>query len=141
MSITESIDVAVPVDAAYTQWTDFESFPTFMEGVESVRQVDDTHLDWSIKVGRTSRRFRAKILEHTPNQRISWRTETGARHAGVITFEPLDDTRTRITAEMDIDPATFTEFVADRVGVLDHRVKDDMKRFKDIVEKRKPGPH
>jgi uncharacterized membrane protein len=141
MSITESIDVAVPVSAAYTQWTDFESFPTFMEGVESVRKVDDTHLDWAVKVGRTSRRFRAKILEQTPNQRISWQTETGARHAGVITFEPLDDTHTRITAEMDIDPATFTELVADRVGVLGHRVKDDMTRFKDVVEQRQPGPH
>ena len=141
MSITESIDVAVPASVAYTQWTEFESFPTFMEGVESVERVDDTHLDWTVKVGLTSRRFRATLLEQHPNQRLSWRSDTGPRHCGIITFEPLDDAHTRITAEVEIDPDTVTEFVADHAGVLDHRVKEDMKRFKDVVEKRHHKPH
>nr|WP_271209749.1 SRPBCC family protein [Rhodococcus wratislaviensis] len=136
MSIIESIDVAVPVGIAYAQWTEFESFPKFMEGVESVEPVDDTHLDWTVKVGLTSRRFRAAILEQQLNHRLSWRSETGPHHAGVITFKSLDDTHTRVTAEMEIDPETVTELVADRAGVLGHRVKDDMKRFKDVVEKR-----
>ncbi|WP_065491374.1 SRPBCC family protein [Rhodococcus opacus] len=135
MSITEIIDVAVPVCEAYTQWTKFESFPRFMEGVERVEQVDATHLDWTVKVGLTSRRFRAAITTREPDRCLAWRSETGPHHAGTITFEPLGDTHTRVTAEIDIDPDTFTEWVTDRAGVLNHRVKDDMKRFKDVVER------
>jgi uncharacterized membrane protein len=112
------------------------ALPHVHGGLESVEQVDDTHLDWTVKVGLTSRRFRAAILEQQPNQRLSWRSEAGPHHAGVITFKSLDNGHTRITAEMEIDPETVTELVADRAGVLGHRVKDDMTRFKDVVEKR-----
>ncbi|WP_368680546.1 SRPBCC family protein (plasmid) [Rhodococcus opacus] len=139
MSITETIDVAVPVSVAYAQWTKFESFPTFMEGVQRVERIDDTHLDWTVKVGLTSRRFRATITALEPNHCLAWRSDTGPQHAGTVTFEPAGDTHTRITAEMDIDPDTFTEWVADRAGVLQHRVKDDMKRFKDVVERPEHG--
>ncbi|WP_434449245.1 SRPBCC family protein [Lentzea sp. E54] len=135
-TITESVDVDVDVTTAYNQWTQFESFPKFMEGVEEIRQLDDTHVHWKIKVAGTTREFDARITEQNPDERIAWRSEDGPQHAGVITFHRLDDTRTRVTAQMDIDPSGFAENVADKFGLLDQRVKGDMNRFKEFIESR-----
>ncbi|QHE72727.1 SRPBCC family protein [Rhodococcus sp. WAY2] len=132
--ITESIDVEVPIRVAYDQWTQFESFPQFMKGVEEIRQIDDTHTHWTIDVSGHLREFDATITEQHPDQRVAWKSDSGPTHAGVITFHRLSDTTTRVTAQMDIDPDGFVENVADALGVLDRRVKDDMKRFKIFVE-------
>ncbi len=135
-TITEMVDVEVPVQTAYNQWTQFESFPEFMEGVEEVRQVDATHTHWVTEFGGVSREFDATITEQHPDERVAWKSDSGPDHAGVITFHRLEDNRTRVTAQMEIDPEGFAENVADKLGVLDRRIKGDMKRFKQFIESR-----
>lgn len=135
-TITETVDVDVPVSTAYNQWTQFESFPEFMEGVEEIRQTDATHTHWVTRFGGMSREFDATITEQHPDERIAWRSDSGPDHAGVITFHRLGDTKTRVTAQMDIDPTGFVENVADKMGMLDLRVKNDMRRFKQFIERR-----
>jgi uncharacterized membrane protein len=133
-TITETVDVDVPVTTAYNQWTQFESFPKFMDGVEEIRQLDATHTHWVMKYGGVSREFDATITEQHPDERIAWHSDSGPDHAGVITFHRLGDTRTRVTAQMEIDPEGFAENIADRLGLLDRRVKGDMQRFKRFIE-------
>jgi uncharacterized membrane protein len=135
-TITESVDVEVPVRTAYDQWTQFESFPRFMEGVEEIRQLDATHTHWVIKVGGVSREFDATITEQLPDERVAWRADAGPDHAGVVTFHRLDEATTRVTAQMDIDPEGFAENVADKLGIVQRRVKADMGRFKEFIEER-----
>ncbi|MDR7170250.1 SRPBCC family protein [Nocardia aobensis] len=135
-TVTESVDVHVPVTTAYNQWTQFESFPQFMQGVERVEQRDDTHTHWTVHVAGATREFDAKITEQHPDERVSWTSEAGPRHAGVITFHRLDEDTTRVTAQMDIDPDGFVENVADKLGILDRRVKGDLERFRDFIESR-----
>ncbi|ASO19098.1 putative membrane protein [Actinoalloteichus hoggarensis] len=139
-TITETIDVDVDVSAAYDQWTQFESFPYFMEGVQDIRQVDDTHTHWRVGFGGASREFDATITEQHPDERVAWRSDNGPTHAGVVTFHRLDDTTTRITAQMDIDPEGFVEKVGDRFGIVENRVKGDMSRFKQFIEGRGGQP-
>jgi uncharacterized membrane protein len=135
-TITKSVDVAVPVSTAYNQWTQFESFPQFMDGVQEIRQTDDTHTHWIAKVGGVTREFDATITEQHPDERVAWKSDNGPTHAGVITFHRLDDATTRVTAQMDIDPEGFVEQVGDKLGLLDHRVSADLKRFKEFIEER-----
>jgi uncharacterized membrane protein len=135
-TITESVDVGVGVSTAYDQWTQFESFPQFMEGVDEVRQIDDTHLHWVTSVGPVTREFDATITEQHPDERVAWKSDDGPNHAGVVTFHRLDDEQTRVTVQMDIDPEGFVENVADKANILDQRVKGDLKRFKDFIESR-----
>jgi uncharacterized membrane protein len=133
-TVVESVDVAVPVRTAYNQWTQFEQFPQFMEGVTAIRQLDDTHLHWVIDVSGVHREFDAEITEQHPDERIAWTSLDGPRHAGVVTFHRLDDSHTRVTAQMDIDPEGFVETVGDKTGMLDRRVRGDMKRFQQYIE-------
>jgi uncharacterized membrane protein len=135
-TVTKSVDVNVPVHTAYDQWTQFESFPEFMEGVDRIEQRDDKHTHWVVKVGGATREFDATITEQHPDERIAWASESGPQHAGVITFHRLTEGETRVTAQMDIDPEGFTENVADKLGVVNARVSGDMKRFKSFIEER-----
>jgi uncharacterized membrane protein len=135
-SITESVDVDVPVPTAYNQWTQFESFPAFMDGVERVRQLDDTHTRWVMKIGGVVRQFDATITEQLPDERVAWHSDAGPNHAGVVTFHRIGEGRTRVTAQMEIDPEGFAENVADKLGVLARRVKGDLARFKEFIENR-----
>lgn len=133
-TITEAVDVDVPIRVAYNQWTQFESFPHFMEGVREIRQLDDTHVHWVIDIAGQVREFDATITEQHPDERVAWTSDSGPNHAGVITFHRLDDEKTRVTAQMDVDPEGFVENVADKLGVLGNRVKNDMKKFKEFIE-------
>jgi uncharacterized membrane protein len=135
-TITEAIDVDVPIRVAYDQWTQFEAFPQFMEGVREIRQLDDTHVHWVIDVAGQVREFDATITEQHPDERVAWTSDSGPNHAGVITFHRLDDDKTRVTAQMDVDPEGFVENAADKLGVLGHRVQADMKKFKEFIEHR-----
>jgi uncharacterized membrane protein len=135
-TITQSVDVDVPVTRAYNQWTQFESFPRFMEGVEEVRQLDDTHTHWVTRVGGATREFDATITEQHPDERVAWRSDSGPQHAGVITFHKLDQQHTRVTAAMDIDPEGFMEKVGDKMGLVEGRIKGDLERFKHFIEER-----
>jgi uncharacterized membrane protein len=135
-TVTESVDVQVPVTTAYNQWTQFESFPQFMGGVQEVRQLDDTHTHWVTKMGGVTREFDATITEQHPDERVAWKSENGPKQAGVVTFHKLDDNRTRVTAQMDFEPEGIAEKAADKVGMIEGRVKDDMERFKQFIEKK-----
>lgn len=135
-TIVKSIDVEADVTTVYNQWTQFADFPRFMEGVEEVRQVDDTHTHWKVGIAGFTREFDATITEQHPDERVAWKSDSGPTHAGVVTVHRLDDRHTRVTAQMDIDPDGFAEQVADKLGVLDRRVQGDLERFKTFLEAR-----
>ena len=134
--IDATIDVNVPTSVAYDQWTQFEEFPRFMHGVESVRQVDDTHLHWVAKIAGVQKEWDAEITQQEPDQRIAWTSISGALNAGAVDFHRLDDNKTRITLTMDIEPASVVERIGDAVGVPDRQVEGDLKRFKEFIENR-----
>ncbi|ONH22639.1 SRPBCC family protein [Pseudofrankia asymbiotica] len=133
-TVVESIDVAVPVRAAYRQWTQFESLPRFMQGVESVEQLDDTHLRWHITAGVRHRAFDAIITEQLLDERVVWRSTEGPLHAGAVTFHRLDADETRVTIRLDWQPAGVAEKVGSAIGADEWRVKADLKRFKAFLE-------
>jgi uncharacterized membrane protein len=134
--IIETIDVDVPVRTAYDQWTQFEEFPRFMEGVESVKQLTDTTLEWTAKIAGVERSWRAEITEQEPDQRVAWQSTSGARNAGVVTFHRLADRRSRVTLQLDVEPTGPVETVGDAVGAVERRVEGDLKRFKEFIEGR-----
>ena len=135
-TIEESIEVAAPLSAAYNQWTQFEEFPRFMEGVEEVRQLDDTHLHWVAEFGGSRHEWDAEITEQKPDERVAWRNTDGKDNAGVVTFHRLDDARTRIMVQMDFVPEGIKEKLGDALGVPDRRVQSDLERFKELIEGR-----
>ncbi|MBL7500530.1 SRPBCC family protein [Frankia sp. CNm7] len=135
-TVTASIDVAVPVRTAYDQWTQFGSLPRFMKGVESVEQLDDTHLRWRITAGVQRREFDAVITEQLPDERVAWRSTEGPTHAGAVTFHRLDADETRVTIQLDWQPAGVAEKVGSAIGADEWRVKADLKRFKAFIENR-----
>ncbi|HEU4571596.1 MAG TPA: SRPBCC family protein [Candidatus Limnocylindrales bacterium] len=134
--ILEAIDVQVPVRTAYDQWTQFETFPSFMEGVKSVRQLDDQTVHWVAEVAGKQKEWDAKITEQTPDERIAWTAVDGAHNAGVVTFHRIDDGRSRVTLQLDVDPEGPVETVGDALGLVKNRVKGDMERFKEFIEHR-----
>jgi len=135
-TIEESIDVEVPVSTAYNQWTQFEEFPRFMEGVEEIRQLDDTHTHWKTKIAGVEREFDAEITEQHPDERVAWRATDGAQHAGVVTFHRIDDRVTRVMLQLDTEPEGIVEQAGDKLGVVKRRVKSDLGRFKEMMESR-----
>ncbi|GHA75046.1 SRPBCC family protein [Streptomyces anthocyanicus] len=136
-TVKEAVDVEVPVHTAYNQWTQFEEFPHFMEGVEEVRQLDERHNHWTTQVSGVKREFDTEIVDQLPDERITWRTTTGdTNQKGTVRFQRLDDTRTRVELVMDVDPTGVAEKTGDMLGVIDRRVKGDMQRFKEYIEKR-----
>ena len=137
--IIESIDVDVPVRVAYDQWTQFEEFPRFMEGVETVEQLDDTTLRWTAEISGLKKTWTARITEQTPDQRIAWTSIEGARNAGVVTFHRLDDRQTRVTLQLDVEPDGPVESVGDALGFVQRQAAGDLKRFKEFVEERGVG--
>lgn len=134
--ITEHIDVDVPVGVAYNQWTQFESFPEFMEGVERVVQLDPKTLDWTATIAGKTKHWRAEILEQQPDRLISWRSTEGARNDGAVSFEPVDADTTRVSLEVDIAPEGPLEATGDALGFVSRRVKADLDRFKEFIESR-----
>ena len=135
-TVEQSIDVNVPVRVAYDQWTQFEEFPRFMEGVKSVKQLDNTHVHWSAEIAGDEKEWDAEITEQHPDERVAWQSTSGARNAGVVTFHRLDDDHTRVTLQMDVEPEGVVETAGEALGFLDRRVKGDLKHFKDFVEER-----
>ena len=134
--IQESIDVKVPISAVYNQWTQFESFPEFMESVDKIRQTDDTHLHWAISIDGVHREFDAKITEQLPDERVAWTSLDGPRHAGVVTFHRLDENTTRVMLQLDHEPAGAVEKAGEWLGFVERQAKGDLKRFKEYIEAR-----
>lgn len=135
-TVEESIELDVPVSTAYNQWTQFEEFPKFMATVESVTQIDDTHLHWRALVGGKVKEWDAEITEQIPDERIAWRSIGGVHNAGVVTFHKIGESRTRVMLQMDYDPETFIEKVADAGGAVKLTAKGNLKRFKELLENR-----
>jgi uncharacterized membrane protein len=134
--IIESIDIDVPVRVAYDQWTQFEEFPRFMEAVEKVEQLDDTTLRWTAEIAGVKKTWKATITEQTPDQRIAWTSTEGARNAGVVTFHRLEDGKTRVTLQLDVEPEGPVESVGDALGFVQRQAKGDLERFEKFVESR-----
>jgi uncharacterized membrane protein len=135
-NIEKSIDVEVPVRTAYNQWTQFEEFPSFMEGVTTVTQLDDRHLRWQANIGGKDKAWTAEITEQRPDERVAWKSISGAKNAGVVTFHRLADRKTRVMLQIDYDPEGMVENVGDAVGLVSGRVSRDLSRFKDYIEAR-----
>jgi ribosome-associated toxin RatA of RatAB toxin-antitoxin module len=150
-TIEHSVDVRVPVRVAYNQWTQFEGFPEFMEGVESVKQIGDTRTAWIAEIAGVRREFEAEITEQHPDERVAWRSLDKPHHAGVVTFHRLDDTTTKVTLQMEYDPEGFVETAGDWLQIVRMSVRSDLERFKTFIESRGgetgawrgdvPGPH
>ena len=134
--ITESVDVAVPVRTAYNQWTQFEEFPRFMDGVEEIRQTDDTHLHWVAEFGGKREEWDAEVTEQHPDERVAWTARSGKGNAGVVTFHRLDEDSTRVTVQMDWEPEGVLENVGATLGFDDRQVSKDLGRFKEMIEDR-----
>jgi uncharacterized membrane protein len=135
-SIRESIDVEVPISVAYDQWTQFEEFPHFMEGVEYVNQIDDLRLHWRAEIGGKTVEWDAEITDQVPDRKVAWRSITGARNAGVVSFSPLSESSCRITLDLDYEPEGFIEKVGDLFGMVRRRAKGDLERFREFIQKR-----
>ena len=134
--IMKHIDVDVPVRTAYNQWTQFEDFPRFMEGVKEVRQLDDQRLHWRAEIAGKEEEWEAKITEQIPDDRVAWYNTSGARNAGVVTFHRLDEGRTRVTLQLDYEPQGVIEKAGDLLGFVSRRVEGDLQRFKEFIESR-----
>ena len=135
-TIEQSIEVQVPLSTAYNQWTQFEQFPRFMEGVEEVRQLDDKRLHWIAESGGKREEWDAEITEQRPDERVAWRSTTGAPNAGVVTFHRLSDDMTKVMLQLDYEPEGMIEKVGDALGIVERRTKGDLERFKEFIESR-----
>ena len=134
--IEQSIEVDGPAKTAYNQWTQFEEFPKFMEGVKAVQQLDAKRLHWRAEIAGKEKEWDAEITEQIPDQRIAWRSRSGAPNGGVVTFHVLSPTRSKVMLQMEYDPETFIEKAGDAVGIVSQRVTGDLERFKDFIESR-----
>ena len=134
--IIETIEVDVPVGVAYDQWTQFESFPQFMDGIERVVQVDDATLEWTATIAGKVKHWRAEITEQRPDELVAWRSVEGAQNDGQVGFEPAGHDRTRLELQLDVEPEGIVEKAGDALGVVEHRVRGDLERFKAFIESR-----
>ena len=130
-----NIDVASDITTVYNQWTQFEDFPLFMEGVDEVTQLDDRHLHWKVSIAGVHREFDATITEQIPEVRVAWKADGEVRHAGVVDFHRIEDRRTGVSLQLDMDPQGLVEHVGDALNVVERRAKGDLKRFRLLVEK------
>jgi uncharacterized membrane protein len=133
-TVEKSVEINVPVHTAYNQWTQFEEFPRFMEGVESVKQLDATRLHWVANIGGERKEWEARITEQVPDQRIAWRSESGEFTSGVVSFQPLSSDKARVTVRLNYEPTDITEKIGDMLGMVSRRVEGDLERFKDFIE-------
>ena len=135
-TVEQSIEVGAPISAVYNQWTQFEEFPQFMDGIDEIRQTDDRHLHWVASFGGSRHEWDAEIVEQAPEERVAWRNTEGKDNAGVVTFHKIADDRTRVMVQMDWAPEGVKEKVGAALGADDRRVKGDLERFKDLIEAR-----
>lgn len=135
-TVESSIDVNPDLTTAYDQWTQFESFPQFMHGVKSVRQLDDRHLHWVAEIGGQTREWDAEIVEQIPDQRIAWSSVGSEPNGGIVTFPSLGDRTTKVHLRLEYEPQGLLENAGDLLGLVDRQVKGDLERFKRFIETR-----
>ncbi len=134
--IEQSIELEVPVETAYNQWTQFEEFPRFMDGIEEVRQVDDAQLHWVADFGGKRHEWDAEITEQLPDERIAWKALDGKTNAGVVTFHHISPERSKVMVQMEWDEEGLLEKLGSAIGSDDRKVKADLERFKEMIEAR-----
>jgi len=134
--VEADIEVNVSASVAYNQWTQFEEFPQFMDGVESVEQLDDKRLRWVANIAGRRKEWTAEISEQQPDRCIAWHSTSGARNAGRVDFEPLGADRCRVHLVLDYEPETTLESAGDALGIVKGKVKADLDRFKEFIESR-----
>jgi uncharacterized membrane protein len=137
-TIEKSIEVNVPINVAYNQWTQFEEFPQFMEGVEEVRQLDDKRLHWKASILGVTREWDAEIVDQKPDQQVAWRAIGGTKNDGVVMFfaVPMDTGKTRVALRLEFEPEGAVEKVGDALNLVERRAQGDLERFKEFIEKR-----
>ena len=137
MSTTQkSIEIDLPVRTVYNQWTQFEDFPHFMEGVERVTQLDDRRLHGVTEIAGTREEWDAEIVDQEPDRRISWRSTSGTSNDGVVAFQPIGPNSTRVTLDLDVEPEGLKEKAGKKLGFVSKQVEGDLKRFKEFIESR-----
>ena len=136
--IQDSIEVQVSVQQAYNQWTQFEDFPKFMDGIQSVQQLNDTHVHWVAEIRGETREWTTEITEQQPDERVAWKTIDGeVRNDGVVSFEQIARDQTRVNVQMEVEGESTAENVAgDLLGVVERQVHGDLERFKQLIENR-----
>lgn len=135
-TIEKTITVNVPLHQAYNQWTQFEEFPRFMEGVKEVKQLDDKSLHWKAEIAGKSEEWNAVITEQIPDQRIAWRSTSGAKNAGTVNFSAQGEGQTELILEVEYEPEGMVENLGDMLGLVSARVSGDLSRFKEFIESR-----
>lgn len=135
-SIHKEVEVEAPLREVYDQWTRFEQFPSFMEGVEEVRQLDDAHVHWVADIAGRRHEWDAEITEQQPDEVVAWRSEDGEFNTGVVRFESRDPNCTLVKVDMAWKPEGIIEKVGDWIGAADRRVEGDLERFRELVEQR-----
>jgi uncharacterized membrane protein len=134
--ITKTFEINAPVRKVYNQWTQFEDFPRFMDGVKEVRQLDDTHLHWKARIAGKEKEWDAEIVEQVPDQRIAWRSTAGVLNTGTVRFEQLGQDRSRVHLTMEYEPKGLIENVGDSMGMVDRKVDKAVEDFKKLIEQR-----
>jgi uncharacterized membrane protein len=132
----KTIHVEAPLRAVYDQWTQFETFPLFMDGVERVVQVDDRTLDWTASIAGQSRSWRARITEQLPDRVIAWESIDGARNAGSVHFQAVSADVTLVDLELEVEPQGPIEAAGDVLGLVRGQVESDLSGFKTFIEAR-----
>jgi carbon monoxide dehydrogenase subunit G len=132
--VEKSVMVNVPVSRAYNQWTQFEDFPRFMGGVQSVTQLSDDRLQWVAEIAGVKRQWEARILEQVPDQKVAWAATEGATNAGAVTFEDLGGDQTSVTLVLEYEPEGVVEKVGDKLNIVENQAENDLERFKQFIE-------
>jgi len=135
-TITKSIEVGAPVSEVYAQWTRFEKFPDFMEGIKEVKLLDEKHLHWVAEIAGKRKEWDAEITEHVRDDHIAWRSTSGTSNSGTVFFRPRDENHTAITLQMNYEPANAMEKAADALGLMSNRIEGDLERFRELMENR-----
>ncbi len=133
-TVEQTIVVGVPVSTAYNQFTQFEEFPRFMETVEQVDQVDNTHLHWRAVVAGKTKEWDAEITEQVPDQRIAWRSTSGVKNSGVVSFDKVSENKTRVCLQMTYEPESADETIGAALGAVKMTARSNLKKFKKLVE-------
>ncbi len=137
MASEQSIEVDVPIRTAYNQWTQFEDFPRFMSGVEKITQLDDVRNHWVTNIGGVRREFDTRITEQIPDERVAWTTEQGSpKQSGVVTFHRIQENRTKVMVQIDIEPDGLVEKAGEKLGLVDRQVQTDLAKYKEWIESR-----
>ncbi len=134
--IEQFIEVEAPLSTVYDQWTQFEDFPCFMDSIVEVRQVDDKRQHWKASIAGVEKEWDAEIFEQIPDQRIAWRSMSGAKNSGMVNFAEITPELTRVTLRLSYEPEGIIEDLAGMLGLMAGRVADDLAHFKEFIEVR-----